>query len=149
MLSWFVRRRVHRVFAAITNGDWGEAVRGLSHDVHHVFPGRHPLGGERHDRAAVERWFSRLGRLFPGHSFEVHRVAVTGPPWRMAVAVQWTAQLRPAIGHEYENQGAHWLELTWFRVTAFHAYLDTALVESACAVMAAAGLSEAAAEPIT
>lgn len=149
VLTWIVRRRVRQVFDAISAGDWDSAVEGLSPDVHHVFPGRHPLGGERHDREAVWRWFERLGRLFPVHDFEVHRVAAAGPPWRMAVAVQWSARLEPAAGPEYQNQGAHWLELKWFRVTAFHAYLDTALVEAACAVMSDAGIEEAAADPIT
>jgi len=143
-----VRRRDVEVFDAISRGDWATATQGLANDVHHVFPGEHPLGGERRDKVAVLRWFERLGRLFPGHTFTVHRVAVTGLPWDLRVAVQWTARLTPAAGAAYTNEGAHWLRLRGSRVVAFHAYLDTQRVAQACAVMAEAGIEEAAAAPI-
>jgi ketosteroid isomerase-like protein len=143
-----VRRRIVRVFRQLEESDWDAVVAGLAPDVHHVFPGRHPLGGERHDREAARRWFERLGRLYPGHDFRVQRVAVAGPPWRMSVAVQWTATLRPASGEPYENEGAHWLAIRWGRVTAFHAYLDTQRIAAACEAMAREGIAEAAAAPI-
>ena len=116
--------------------------------VHHVFPGRHPLGGERHSRAAVAAWFERLFRLFPGHEFRVTRVLSRGWPGSTWVAVQWVARLSPQVGEPYENHGAHWIHVRWGQVDHIHAYLDTALVEEACRRMADAGVEEAAAEPI-
>lgn len=143
-----VRRRMQRVFTQLSRGEWEAIVQGLDPRVHHVFPGRHALGGERHDREAVLLWFQRLGRLYPGHAFEVQRVAVSGPAWDLKVAVQWTAFLRPAAGEEYENQGAHWIRIRRGRVTAFHAYLDTQRIAEACEEMARRGITEAAEPPI-
>jgi ketosteroid isomerase-like protein len=115
----------------------------MAEDVHHIFPGDHPLGGERHSREAVKRWFERLERLFPHHEFEVRRVAARGWPWDTWVAVQWTARLRPAAGDPYVNEGAHWVQIRWGTITRFHAYLDTQRVAEACRRMAAEGIAEA------
>ncbi len=136
------------MFDRLSDGEWQAATAGLAEDVWHVFPGRHPLGGERHTRAAVERWFERLGRLFPVHTFEVHRVVSRGWPWSTWVAVQWRATLQPAVGESYENEGAHWIHLRWGKVRSFHAYLDTQLVADACLEMERAGIAEAGAPPI-
>ena len=81
------------MFAALSAGDWHTIVGQLAVDVHHVFPGDHPLGGERHSRDAVLRWFERLGRLYPGHDFDVHRVVARGWPGSTWVSVEWTAHL--------------------------------------------------------
>lgn len=147
MYHWVARRRAAQTFKALGE-DWRKSVEGLSENVHHVFPGNHPLGGERHTREAVVRWFERLDRLFPGHSFQVHRVVSRGWPWSNWVAVRWSAELRPQLGEPYENQGAHWLHIRWGRVTKLYAYLDSQLVAEACEEMARAGVAEAAAAPI-
>lgn len=65
------------------------------------------------------------------------------------MALERIAHLRPADGSEaYENHGAHWIRIRWGTVTHIHAYLDTQRVAAACDRMAAAGIAEAAAEPI-
>lgn len=148
MLSLIVRRRVAAIFESLDRGAWDSIVAGLAENVDHVFPGDHPLGGERHSKAAVLSWFERLGRLFPGHSFEVHRVIARGWPWDLKIAVQWTAHLRPRIGDPYDNDGAHWIRVRWGKVTYFHAYLDTQRIAKACDRMAEAGIEEATAPPI-
>jgi ketosteroid isomerase-like protein len=149
MYHRIVRRRATETFAQLSRGDWPTIVAKLSGDVHHVFPGDHPLGGERRTRAAVLAWFERLGRLYPGHEFEVHRVVSRGWPWSTWIAVQWSAVLRPQHGEPYTNHGAHWIHLRWGKAVAFHAYLDTQLIARSSAAMAAAGIEEAAAPPIT
>jgi ketosteroid isomerase-like protein len=136
------------MFGYLSRGDWATVVDRLVDDVHHVFPGEHPLGGERHGSAAVLAWFERLGRLYPGHDFDVHTVVSRGWPWSTWVAIQWSARLTPRHGAPYTNHGAHWVHLRWGRATYFHAYLDTQLVTRSCAEMAAAGIQEAAAPPI-
>jgi ketosteroid isomerase-like protein len=143
-----VRRRTAAMFGELSRGAWDAVLGGLADDVHHVFPGDHPLGGERRTRAAVVRWFERLARLFPGHRFEVRRVTSRGWPWSTWVAVQWRAHLEPQVGQPYVNEGAHWIHLRWGKATYFHAYLDTQRVAAACRTMAEAGVEEAAAEPI-
>jgi ketosteroid isomerase-like protein len=147
-MNLIARRQVEKTFARLSRGEWASATERMGADVHHVFPGDHPLGGERRSRDAVLRWFERLGRLYPGHEFEVHRVVAGGWPWDLWIAAQWTAQLRPAVGEPYANEGAHWLRVRRGRVVYFHAYLDTQLIERACREMAEAGIEEAAARPI-
>ena len=60
-----VKRRARNLFAALSRGDWKAATKDLADDVHHVFPGDNALGGERHSREAMERWFepSRAHRI--------------------------------------------------------------------------------------
>lgn len=121
----------------------------MAPDVHHVFPGDSPLGGERHTRDAAASWFGRLSRLFPGHRFQVHRIVLTGWPWSTLVAIEWTAQLRPQVGEPYLNHGTHGVHIKWGKATTFHAYLDTELITAACQEMSGRGVREAAAAPIT
>jgi ketosteroid isomerase-like protein len=143
-----VRRRIRRVFERLSVGDYEVALAGLSDDVHHRFAGDHALGGERHDRAGVRLWFERLFRLFPALRFTVTRVAVSGWPWDLSVAVEWRADVTPAAGPAYVNVGAHVLRIRRGRVACLHAYEDSQAVARACAVMAEAGIEEAVAPPI-
>lgn len=92
---------------------------------------------------------ARLGRLCPQMDFTVHRVLSNGPPWDISVAVEWTARVQPAAGPPYVNHGAHLIRLVRGRVRELHAYEDGQVVATACAAMAAAGIAEAAAAPIT
>lgn len=149
MYHAIVRRRTRLIFARLNAGDWASLLDDLAADVHHVFPGEHPLGGERHTSAAVGLWFERLGRLFPGHDFEVTRVVSSGWPWKTTVAVEWTARLRPQAGDPYTNHGSHWISIRWGKATAFHAYLDTQRIAAASRDMAERGVEEASAAPIT
>jgi ketosteroid isomerase-like protein len=148
MYHALVRRRIGEVFDALSRSEWQRAVDDLAPDVYHVFPGTHALGGERHSRDSVARWFERLDRLFPGHDFTVARVLSRGWPSNTWVAVQWSARLTPRVGESYVNEGAHWLQIRWGKVTYFHAYLDSQRVADACREMAVAGIDEAAADPI-
>jgi ketosteroid isomerase-like protein len=51
------------IFDGLSRSDYTLAVGGLADDVHHVFAGDHALGGERHSKDAVRRWFERVFRL--------------------------------------------------------------------------------------
>ena len=149
MWRGFIARRVARVFRDIGERRLDRVLAGLAPDVHHRFAGDGPLGGERTSRAAVGLWFERVFRLYPELTFEVHRVTVGGKPWRATVTVEWTASAVPAAGEPYLNRGAHVLRVERGRVTHLHAYEDSQAVALACEVMAAAGIAEAAAPPIT
>ena len=148
MYHAIVKRRTRATFEALSRGAWQETTGGIADDVHHTFPGDHALGGERHSRAAMERWLERLFRLYPRLEFEIHKVAVAGWPWDTTVAVDWSDSGETADGHPYVNHGAHWLRLRWGKAVYVHAYLDTAVIEESCRQMAAAGIEEAAAPPI-
>jgi ketosteroid isomerase-like protein len=142
-------RRIRGVFDAIGRGDIAAATRDLADNVHHVFPGEHPLGGERHSAEAMRRWFRRLYAPFPEIDFEVERVAVRGWPWDMRIAVQWTDSGAAADGKPYRNEGAHWIRIRRGKGVYVRAYLDTERVSDACERMAAAGIEEASAPQIT
>jgi len=149
MYKRIAEARVRRLFATLATKDVDALLADVAEDVHHVFPGSHPLGGQRHSRAAMRRWFERLYVLFPEIEFEVRRVSVKGPPWDMAVGVQWSDRGLAADGEPYENLGAHWIRLRWGKATEIQAYLDTEIVSRACERMAAAGIPEATASQIT
>lgn len=148
MYKAIVRRRISAGFDALSRGDCSVALEGLADDVHHVFAGDHPLGGERHSRVAVERWFERLLGLFELR-FDIRRVAVSGPPWKILATVEWLGHVTPKAGEPYVNEGAHVIEIRRGRVVYFHAYEDSQKVAEACRHMASAGIAEAAADPIT
>ena len=122
---------------------------GVAPDVHHVFSGDNALSGERRGRDALGRWFARLGRLFPGHDFSIHRVVVDGPPWDLVAAVEWSVTITPAAGEPYANAGSHWLRIRRGKVAEIHGYTDTAPADAALRTMAAAGIDEADAPPIS
>ena len=149
MYHAIVRRRARGIFERLSRGEWRETTADIADDVVHVFPGEHALGGERHSRDAMERWFERLYRLFPDLNFEVKRVVAQGWPWDTLVAGEWRDWVNAADGVPYENEGAHWIRLRWGKGTYVHAYLETERVADACRRMAAAGIEEAAAPPIT
>jgi ketosteroid isomerase-like protein len=144
----FVRRRVSEIFDALSRGDYEVALAGMADDVHHVFAGESPLGGERHSRDAVRAWFERLFRLYDELRFDVGRVTVSGPPWNIVVGVEWLGRARPKAGEPYDNEGFHIINVRRGRVAYFHAYEDSQKVAEACHQMAAAGIAEAAAPPI-
>ena len=43
--------------------DYDAILKDCAADIHDRFGGHHALGGERHDRDSLGRWFERLGRL--------------------------------------------------------------------------------------
>jgi ketosteroid isomerase-like protein len=143
-----VSRRVRGAFAALSKGDCAPALEGVAKDVHHVFAGDHPLGGERHSADALKRWFERLFRLF-SPDFDVKQVAVAGWPWRTTVAVEWVARVTPVAGPAYDNHGAHLIGIRWGRIVYIHAYEDSQTVATAFDHLRRAGVEEADAAPIS
>ena len=149
MYKRIAARRARRAFDALNRSDFEPALNGVAPDVHHLFPGDNALGGERHSREAMARWFERLHTLFPQISFEVREISVKGWPWDMRVAVQWTDHGQAADGEPYDNQGAHWIRIRRGKAVRIQAYLDTDKVTASLERMGQAGITEAAAPQIT
>jgi ketosteroid isomerase-like protein len=149
MYKRIAERRARGIFEALSRGDWQSTLEDVARDVHHTFPGENALGGERHSREAMERWFARVYRLIPDLNFEVKRVAVKGPPWDLRIAVEWRDWGHAADGVAYDNDGAHWIRIQRGKATYIHAYLDTEKVSELCRRVAEAGFEEAAEAPIT
>jgi len=149
MYKTIVKHKVRGVFEALSRGDVESAMADVAPDVHHIFEGDNAIGGERHSREAMERWFERVYLIFPELDFEIHDISVRGWPWDTRVAVEWSDAAKPRDGEPYVNDGAHWIRMRWGKATYIHAYLDTQKVTEACDRLAAGGLAEAAAPPIT
>ncbi|MFC9427324.1 nuclear transport factor 2 family protein [Streptomyces sp. NPDC056987] len=148
MCRWFVRRNVRAAFAALSRGEMS-LLDTMAPDVHHAFPGRGALGGERTTRDDVAAWLARLHRVLPGLQFQVRAVAVDGWPWHTTVGVEWTNEALLPDGSMYTNTGAHVLTLRNGKIVAFHAYLhDVEAIDDALDRVAASGVGEAAAPAI-
>ena len=144
-----VTRQIQGVFDSLSRGDYPAVLGGVAPDVHHTFAGSHALGGQRHSADAMRRWFERLYRLFPDLNFEVRRIVVNGNPARTTIAVEWIDRATPLDGVAYENEGTHFIEMRRGKVVYIHAYPDTQIIEATLDRLAAAGIGEAAAAPIT
>jgi ketosteroid isomerase-like protein len=149
MYQRLIARNVRSRFALLSTGDYATVLLGVDENVHHRFAGQHPLGGERHDKRAVQLWFERLYRLFPNLVFDVRTVVARGWPWDLTVAAQWSAVVTPARGPDYANSGVHVIRIRRGKVVALYAYEDSQAVAQACRTMAELGVAEAAAPPIT
>jgi ketosteroid isomerase-like protein len=149
MYKAIARRKARATFEALSRGDWQAALDDVAPDVHHVFAGDNAIGGERHSKEAMGRWFERLYRLIPELHFDLKRIVVRGWPWDLTVAVEWSDHGRASDGVPYENEGAHWIRIQRGKATYIHGYLDTEKVTAICDRLAAAGVEEAAAPPVT
>jgi ketosteroid isomerase-like protein len=144
-----VERNVRVTFRRVGQRDYETLLEQTAPSVFHVFPGDHALGGTRHTREGLRRWFERLFLLFPELHFEVKEVAVRGLPWDATIMVQWENRGSARDGQSYANQGAHVLRLRWGRLVYLHEYLDSQRVAAVCRRLARQGVSEAAADAVT
>ncbi|OSI70356.1 hypothetical protein BSZ21_11480 [Bradyrhizobium canariense] len=147
MYSYIVEQEIRKTFDHVNNHRWDEAVKAVAPHIHHRVSGHHALGGERHDKAALRRWFERLGRVLPTLHIRVNNVWVKGWPWNTTVFVEWdgTATL---LDGSYVNRGLHVFTLRWGRVHALEEFQDSQEAARGLDAQAAAGLKEAAAQPI-
>ena len=143
-----VRRKVLNSFARLSEGDASAALALMAPTVQYTFEGSHALGGTRHSRDAVEKWFGRLLRLLPGR-FAIRSVEVAGGPWRSTVYTVFEDVVQPAHGDAYRNHGVQVVELRWGTAVRVHTYVDTARVAAALQTLLEAGVAEAGAPPIT
>jgi len=111
--------------------------------------GRHALAGDRRSLASTARWYERLQRLLPGLAFDVHAIAVTGMPWRTTATVTWDDRFLLPDGSVGTNHGVHEFELRWGKVHSLIVHCDTDRLQGYCERMAACGIDEARAAPIS
>lgn len=143
-----VRRIATRNFERVNNQEYETILKGCTEDVRHRFGGNHPLGGERHDKEALRRWFQRLGRLYPTLKLTVRDVWVTGLPHNTTVIIRWTAAQTLTDRSPYENHGVHVVGMRWGKVVEIDANEDSQIVAESMKVLAAHGQDEALAPPI-
>ena len=63
LYSYIVKKRIRQSFDHLNNHRWDEVLKAVAPNVHHRLPGANALGGERHDKETLRRWFERLGRV--------------------------------------------------------------------------------------
>lgn len=148
MYHAIVQRIAIRNFLRVNEKDYDALLKNCAPDIHHRFGGNHALGGERHDREALRRWFRRLGRLAPGLTLTVHDVWVKGPPHDTTVIVRWTGRQTLPDGSPYENHGVHVISMRWGKIVDIDANEDSQTVAESMTVFAAYGVDEALADPI-
>jgi ketosteroid isomerase-like protein len=143
-----VKRRIRQSFEDVNNHRSDELMRSIAPDVHHRFGGVHAIGGERHDRETLRRWFARLARVLPNLHLEIKNIWVEGRPWRTMVFVQWDGTATLLNGGGYSQHAVHVITLRWGKIHALDVFEDSQEVARALVVQAAAGLDEAVAQPI-
>lgn len=148
MYHAIVKRVAVKNFERVNTHDYDAVLKACAPDIHHRFGGQHALGGERHDREALRRWFDRLGRLAPTLKLSVRDVWVKGLPNDTAVIIRWTGTQRLPDGSPYENHGVHVIRMRWGKVVDIDANEDSQLVADSMRILAAHGIEEAIAEPI-
>jgi ketosteroid isomerase-like protein len=149
MYSYIVKTKIRQTFDDVNNHRWDEAVTAVAPHVHHRVSGVHALAGERHSKEALRRWFERLGRVQPTLRIKVNNIWVKGWPWHTNVFVEWDATATlPNNAAPYTNRGLHVFTLKWGKVHALEEFQDSQEAARGLSVQAAAGIQEAAAEPI-
>jgi ketosteroid isomerase-like protein len=148
MYRAIVKKRIRQAFEQVNGHRWDELMRSIAPDVHHRFGGVHAIGGERHDRETLRRWFERLARVLPNLRLEIKNIWVEGWPWRTMVFVQWDGTATLLDGGGYAQHAIHVITLRWGKIHALDVFEDSQEVARALVVQAAAGLDEAAARPI-
>jgi ketosteroid isomerase-like protein len=123
MYSWIAGRAVRALIGRLNAGDSETILRTYADDAHLVFPGASSFAGDHHGRAELEAWFERFFELRP--TFEVHDVAVAGPPWNMRVFFRFSDRMAIPGGGEYRNEGMEYLRIRWGKTREQRVYLDT------------------------
>jgi ketosteroid isomerase-like protein len=147
--SSIVERLVRKTFLAVQNHDYEYVLGGLSsRNLTHRFAGPNSLGGIRHDKEAMRRWFMRVGTVFPELEFNVTSVLVHGGPWNTTVVARWVATCTLENGDPYINPGIHVIKLRWGKAYDFDVYEDTFAVTVGLEKQAKSGIAEASAAQI-
>ena len=148
MYHAIVRRIAKANFTYVNDKNFTAILKSCEPDIHHRFGGHHALGGERHDREALGRWFDRLGRLCPHLTLTVEDIWVKGLPQDTTIIIRWSATDTLPDGAPYRNRGVHIIKMRWGKVTAIDAHEDSQVVAESMARQAALGIEEATAAPI-
>ncbi|MBV8953720.1 MAG: nuclear transport factor 2 family protein [Solirubrobacterales bacterium] len=147
MYHAIVKRIAPRNFERVNDHDYEALLKNCTPDVHHRFGGHHALGGERHDKEALRRWFGSVGW---GDS-QAHGAGRLGQslPNDTTVIIRWNATQTLPDGSPYANHGVHIVQMRCGRIIAIDANEHSQVVAESMPVFAAAGVEDALAEPIT
>jgi ketosteroid isomerase-like protein len=154
MYRSIVRWRVRSLFAEANKGNWQAIIDSLSPNFVYRFIGDTPLGGTRTTKSAMQAWFERIYRLVPDAQLLPQMIVVEGAPWdtRVMTYVKFKGTLPPISGVPgslYENEVMQLMRLRWGRIASVITLEDTQRFVAILPALAAAGISDATAAPIT
>ena len=149
MYRLIVAAKIRSIFTRLNAGDWEAMVNSLAPHFTYHFYGDHALGGERTTHDAMRAWWGRFFRLVAHVRFEPRDVLVAGWPWSTRVATEMTVYVTLPDGTKYENVVHQFVRLRWGRVTEVRTLEDTQKLARALQALAASGVEEATAAPIT
>jgi ketosteroid isomerase-like protein len=154
MYKAIVRSKLRRLFAGASQGNWQPIVDGFAPVFSYRFVGDSPLGGTRTTHKAMQLWWTRLFRLFPGAQFEPKVIVVNGPPWNTTVMTHiiFRATIpsgKGGIQAAYENEFMQRLHLRWGKITLIVTIEDTQRFINVLPKLAENGVAEATAPAIT
>lgn len=148
MYHSIVKRIALRGFERVNQKDYEALLKDCDPNVRHRFGGTHALGGTRHNREALRRWFERLGRVLPTLHLNVADVWVKGWPHDTTVIMRWEATATNQDGSPYHNRGVHIIKMRWGKVVDIDANEDSQAVAASLLIQSRNGIAEATAEPI-
>jgi ketosteroid isomerase-like protein len=148
MYHAIVRRRVAATWRHLNRHDHRPMLDGLAPRFTYDFVGDHTLGGTRTSRATMDLWWQRVFRLFPDIRWTLTDVAVSGWPHQTTVLLHLDSQ-ETVAGHPLRNEVWQRVRLRWGRIVEIRTLLDLQRLDEALNLLAADGVAEAKAEPIT
>ena len=148
MYTKIVERICRKAFLAVNRQDYEVLLSMCDPHIKHRFGGSHALGGTRHTRDDLRRWFQRLGRIVPSLTLTIEDIWVKGGRWKTTAIVRWTSTGTPLDGGPYSNHGVHIVELRWGKAVSIDANEDSQAVADLLRRQAVYGIEEAAAPAI-
>ena len=131
MYHAIVERIARKNFERVNRKEYAAVLAGCHPRIRHRFGGEHALGGVRHDRETLGRWFERLGRVMPTLDLTPGDVWVKGWPSNTTVILRWEAAAALANGSPYRNRGVHVIRMRWGKVVDIDAHEDSQTVAAA------------------
>lgn len=148
MYHAIVKRIARKNFERVNQHDFAALLTDCAPNIRHQFGGNHAMGGVRHDREALGRWFQRLSTVTPNLHLTVRDVWVKGWPSNTVIIMRWEASATLLDGSAYRNRGVHVIRMRWGKVVDIDAHEDSQAVADCLERQARSGVAEAAAEPI-
>lgn len=144
-----VKGKIRKSFEMVNEHRYDDLLKGLSNKtLEHSFAGDHALGGKRHDKESLKRWFERLGTVLPDLKIEITDIQIKGNAVKTLAIVRWTATCTLLNGEPYLNKGVHFITLKWGKAVNFDVYEDTKTVSHGLDVQFEGGIKEAKAPKI-
>lgn len=144
-----LKGKIRKSFDLVNQHRYDELLKGVSDKtLEHSFAGDHALGGKRHDKESLKRWFVRLGLVLPNLKIEITDIQVKGNIFKTLAIVRWTATCTLLNGEPYLNKGVHFITLKLGKAVKFDVYEDTKTVSHGLDVQFESGIKEAKAPKI-